>query len=88
MYPNCVTLNPKPYNPVVSDYDCVADSDSNPMSPYKPFVIFRDIVPLKQIEYVVYGDLINNIPKAIFYLLKGDYEGVVSRLQPQCINTP
>ena len=29
------------------------------------------IVPLKYIEYGVYGDLI--IPKAIFYLLKGDY---------------
>ena len=31
---------------------------------------FECIVPLKYIEYGVYGDLI--IPKAIFYLLKGD----------------
>ena len=31
------------------------------------------IAPLKKIEYGVYGDLIMNIPKAIFYLLKGDY---------------
>ena len=29
------------------------------------------IVPLKQTEYGVYGDLIS--PKAVFYLLKGDY---------------
>ena len=33
----------------------------------------KDMVPVKQIEYEVYGDLRYNIPKAIFYLLKGDY---------------
>ena len=31
------------------------------------------IVPLKQIEYGIYGDLIIMYPKAIFYLLKGGY---------------
>ena len=31
------------------------------------------IVPLEQIEYGVYEDLINNIFRGIFYLLKGDY---------------
>ena len=34
---------------------------------------FRVKVPLKHIEYGVYGDPIFNIPEAIFYLLKGDY---------------
>ena len=34
---------------------------------------FVHIVPLKQIENGVYGDLTYSIPKAIFYLLKGDY---------------
>ena len=27
-------------------------------------------------EYGIYGDLIMNIPEAIFYLLKGDYMSV------------
>ena len=30
-------------------------------------------VLLKQIEYGVYRDLVYNVPKAIFYLLQGDY---------------
>ena len=38
----------------------------------------RAIVPLKQIEYGVYGDLIAIYPKGIFYLLKGGYKGLRS----------
>ena len=35
---------------------------------------FRCIVPLKYIEYAVYRDLMYyDIPKAILYVLKGDY---------------
>ena len=37
------------------------------------FVLLCIIVPLKQIEYGLYGDLVKNILKAIFYLLSGDY---------------
>ena len=38
---------------------------------------FRGLVSLKQIDYGVYGDLIIISPKAIFYLLKGDYSPTV-----------
>ena len=31
------------------------------------------LLPLKWIEYGVYGDLVIFFPQAIFYLLKGDY---------------
>ena len=45
----------------------------------------RAIVPLRQIEYGVYGDLIILYPKPIFYLLKGGLnllgEAVRIRLQ-------
>ena len=34
---------------------------------------FRVYSPPEVDKYGVYGDLFSNIPKAIFYLLKGDY---------------
>ena len=37
-----------------------------------PTFWFVTTVPLKYIEYGVYGDLTIIYPKAIFYLLKGD----------------
>ena len=63
IYPAC--LQPKP-EPPLSSVDAGL------------FVPVLSIVPLKLIEYGVNGVLIS-IPKAIFYLLKGDYREITGK---------
>ena len=39
---------------------------------------FKTKVPLRYIEYGVYGDLVRTYPKPTFYLFKGDYSTLLT----------